>query len=150
MTAYASKALALALAFSMACCAALYVRLGAARNERDAAWSENRSKQERLKEYEYALQQLETRASLLDHALREWKAGQEAIAQKQERARIITRDTARRDPSLREQLALPLHPALRRGGGLLGEKRSPVSSNPGTGNDPDGAPAPHALSGMGR
>lgn len=71
-----------------------------------------------------AIKDLTEQAGRIDKSLAQWRRDYEGIDQDRQDTRRRTREAGRNDPSLQEQLAVPLHPALRpvaRGGlGLLG------------------------------
>ena len=82
------------------------------------------------------IRDLKDTARRIDEGLLKWRKDNEDIANDRQQTKLRTNEAARRDPALKEQLDMPLHPALRPGGGLLGRQRgSPSGAAPG----PDGA-----------
>lgn len=81
-----------------------------------------------LKAQAETLKKLEEQAGRIDTAMVKWRARNDEIAGNRQATRRRTRDTARNEPALQDNLAVPLHPALRRGGGLLGGKNATAGS----------------------
>ena len=84
-------------------------------------------KQAKLEVQEATIKRLEDLGKKIDDALEVLRGEREQIQTDRQQTRQDTKEAARKDPSLQEQLATPLHPALRGGGGLLGRDNRGVS-----------------------
>lgn len=132
-----SKLTAFAAALALALCAWFYVSLTSAEKALAYAHKDIAELARDNAELQNTVQDLEEHAARLNVALAVWRTANESIVQEREQKRVKLTTAAKRDPSLAEQLALPLHPALRRGGGLLGKKNTVPdgSANPASFSD---------------